>query len=83
MLSRNAWVSSDYIFVDNIINNVVDEGSPKELWSKLETLYLEKNLTKKLILKRELYLLKMAAHDNIIEHMTVFNGILINFKRLM
>lgn len=65
---------------DNIINNVVDESTPKELWSKLEKLYLGKNLTTKLNLKRELYRLKMAAQG--IEHMNVFNGIVDQLEKV-
>lgn len=67
---------------DNIINNVVDESTPKELWSKLETLHLGKNLTTKLNLKRELYKLKMAAQGNVIEHMNVFNGIVDQLEKV-
>ena len=61
---------------DNIINNVIDEDSPLALWEKLEKLYLEKNLTTKLNLKRVLYMLKMEDGANLMEHLNVFKELL-------
>jgi len=67
---------------DNIINNVIDEDSTPALWEKLEKLYLEKNLTTKLNLKRDLYMLKMEDGANLMEHLNVFKELLDQLGRV-
>ena len=45
--------------VDEVMYHVMDEESPPAIWLKLESQYMSKSLTNKLLLKK-LYGLKMA-----------------------
>ena len=46
--------------VNEVMNHVIDEESPTVIWLKLESRYMSKSLTNKLLLKKKLYGLKMA-----------------------
>ena len=45
---------------DVVANNIIDEESACDIWTKLENLYMSKTLTKKLYLKKQLYTLQMG-----------------------
>ena len=67
---------------DNIINNFIEEDTVPKLWEKLEKMYLGKNLTTKLNLKRDLYRLKMEEGGNLMNHMNVFHGLVDQLKKV-
>ncbi|KAM7459649.1 hypothetical protein LguiA_033944 [Lonicera macranthoides] len=67
---------------DNIINNFIDEDTVPKLWDKLEKMYLGKNLTTKLNLKRDLYRLKMGEGGNLMDHMNKFHGLVDQLKKV-
>ena len=46
---------------DEVMYHVMDEESPATIWLKLESRYMSKSLTNKLLLKKKLYGLKMAS----------------------
>jgi hypothetical protein len=45
--------------VDEVLFNIVGEDTTSGLWSKLESLYMMKSLTRRIYLKRQLYNLRM------------------------
>jgi len=55
---------------------VIDEERTKELWSRLETLYMTKNLSDKLYLKKQLYGLCMNERTTVLEHLKFFNKVI-------
>ncbi|KAJ8638856.1 hypothetical protein MRB53_015550 [Persea americana] len=62
--------------------NVIEEESAKGLWEKLEKLYMGKNLTNNLHLKKQLYGLKMEEGCDLMEHMNTFNRMISDLLRL-
>ena len=62
--------------VDKVMYHVMDEESPEAIWLKLESRYMSKSLTNKLLLKKKLYGLKMADGSAIVQHINLFNKII-------
>ena len=67
---------------DEVIHNVIDVEKVESIWKKLESLYMTKNLTNKLYVKKQLYGLQMKENTNLLEHLNKFNMLnthLLNF----
>ena len=62
--------------------HVMDEESPAAIWLKLESQYMSKSLTNKLLLNKKLYGLKMAEGSALDQHINVFNQILSDLNRV-
>ena len=58
---------------DEFIHNILEAKTAKEVWEKLEGLYMRKNLTNKLYVKKQLYSLHMKDGSNLLEHLNTFN----------
>jgi hypothetical protein len=58
------------------------ETSLKELWKKLEGLYMTKSLANKLHLKERLYTIRMAEGTSIQSHLNEFNSICVDLESL-
>ena len=58
---------------DEVIHNIQEAKTAKEVWEKLEGLYMRKNLTNKLYLKKQLYSLHMKEGSDMLEHLNTFN----------
>ena len=56
-------------------NNVEDCTTAKEIWKRLEELYMAKNLSNNLYLK-ELYNLHMSENTDTLQHLSKFNGLI-------
>ena len=54
---------------DEVIYNILEAKTAKEVWEKLEGLYMRKNLTNKLYVKKQLYSLHMKGGSNLLEHL--------------
>ncbi|KAL5796950.1 hypothetical protein ACOSQ2_001770 [Xanthoceras sorbifolium] len=65
-----------------IHNEVMQEKTAKDLWDKLESLYVTKNLTTKLVAKHRLYTLSMAEGASIKSHIDEFSTILMNLENM-
>ena len=63
--------------------NVEDCTTAEEIWKRLEELYMAKNLSNKLYLKKELYSLRMSESTDMLQHLSKFNSLisqLLQFK---
>ena len=58
---------------DEVIHNILEAKTAKEVWEKLEGLYMRKNLMNKLYVKKQLYSLHMKEGSNLLEHLNMFN----------
>ena len=58
---------------DDVLFNIVSETTAAGLWTKLESLYMTKSLTNKILLKRQLFTLSMKEGTKIYDHLNVFN----------
>ena len=61
---------------DEVIYHVMDEESPATIWLKLQSRYISKSLTNKLLLKKKLYGIKMAEGSALDQHINMFNQII-------
>ena len=55
---------------------VMDEEMTIGLWSRLETLYMTKNLSNKLYLKKQLYGPRMTEGIAVLEHLNFFKKVI-------
>ena len=67
---------------DEVMYHVMDEESPTSIWLKLESRYMSKSLTNKLLLNKKLYGLKMAEGSALDQHINVFNQIISDMNRV-
>ena len=58
---------------DEVIHNILGVKTTKEVWVKLKGLYIRKNLTNKLYVKKQLYNLHMKEGSDFLEHINTFN----------
>jgi hypothetical protein len=67
---------------NEVIHNVIDEENAESIWQKLKSLYMAKNLTNKLYVKKQLYGLQIKENTDLLEHFNKFNMLntqLLNF----
>lgn len=67
---------------DDVITEVASEESAAGLWLKLESLYMTKSLTSKLLLKQRLFGLRMQEGTPLREHLDQLNNILLDLRNL-
>ena len=67
---------------DEILYNVMNKETTADLWCRLESLYMTKNLSSKLFMKKQLYSLWMKEGTSILQHLNAFNRILSNLLAL-
>lgn len=83
-MKDNEWISFDQqacstirlCLSKEIKHNVMTVKSAKEIWEKLEKLYLEKSLTNRINLKKEFYRFTMDESTTLQDHLNEFNRML-------
>ena len=68
--------------VDEVMYNVMDKESLTAIWLKLESRYMPKSMTNKLLLKKK-YGLKMAERSSLAQHINVFNQIINDLNQVV
>jgi hypothetical protein len=68
--------------VDDVLFNTVTEKTSIGLWSKLESLYMTKSMTKRIFLKRQLYSLCMKEGTKIVDHLNTCNTLLVQLTSM-
>jgi hypothetical protein len=64
------------LYLENeVLLNIVEEMKIASLWNKLESVY-DKELVKKIFLKRQLYNLRMKEGTKIVHHLNFFNTLI-------
>jgi len=67
---------------DDVLFNIVSEKTAAGLWTKLEKLYMTKSLTNRILLKRQLYILRMKKGTSITDHLNTFNTLLVHLESI-
>ncbi|KAL1201559.1 Retrovirus-related Pol polyprotein from transposon TNT 1-94 [Cardamine amara subsp. amara] len=67
---------------DEVVHQVIDLVNSKEIWDKLEKMYMSKSPFSKLYVKQRLYLFKMSEGSNLIQHVNQFNQITADLGRV-
>lgn len=76
-LEEKAFSTILLCLADEIIIEVSDEKTTASLWQKLESLYMTKSLTNKLLLKQRLFALRMQEGIELRDHLDKLNSILL------
>ena len=67
---------------DDVIIEVADQETAAALWAKLESLYMTKSLTNKLLLKQRLFRLRMQEGTPLRDHLENLNKILLDLRNV-
>ncbi|KAL1187723.1 Retrovirus-related Pol polyprotein from transposon TNT 1-94 [Cardamine amara subsp. amara] len=67
---------------DEVVHQVINLVNSKEIWDKLEKIYMSKSPSSKLYVKQRLYLFKMSEGSNLIQHVNQFNQITTDLGRV-
>ncbi|KAL8502265.1 hypothetical protein ACS0TY_021405 [Phlomoides rotata] len=67
---------------DDVIIEVADQETADGLWKKLESLYMTKSLTNKLLLKQRLFRLRMQEGTPLRDHLDKLNKILLDLRNI-
>ncbi|XP_057248658.1 retrovirus-related Pol polyprotein from transposon TNT 1-94 isoform X1 [Beta vulgaris subsp. vulgaris] len=67
---------------DDIITEVAEEETASDLWLKLESLYMTKSLTNKLMMKQRLFSLRMQEGTSLRDHLDKLNTILLDLRNI-
>ncbi|KAL0750150.1 hypothetical protein Bca101_032153 [Brassica carinata] len=67
---------------DDITHQVMDLTTCKEMWDKLEKMYMSKSLSSKLYLKQRLFGLKMSENGDLVAHVNNINQIIGDLVRV-
>ena len=67
---------------ESVLLNVSGEESAVKLWEKLGSFYQSKSLVNKLFLQKKLFHLRMDENDTVIEHLNVYNTLVIQITSI-
>ncbi|KAL5787072.1 hypothetical protein ACOSP7_004021 [Xanthoceras sorbifolium] len=81
-MDDKALASIQLCLSNEVLREVMQEKTTKDLWDKLESLYVTKNLTTKLVAKHRLYILSMAECASIKSHIDEFSTILMDLENM-
>ncbi|MDV3181192.1 MAG: hypothetical protein Q8830_03180, partial [Candidatus Phytoplasma australasiaticum] len=82
VLEEKAHSTIMLCLADDIITKVAEEETTSGLWLKLESLYMTKSLTNKLLLKQHLFSLRMQEGMPLREHLDQLNTILLDLRNI-
>ena len=72
-LEKRACAMIRACLADEILYGVLEEKTSKGLWSRLHTMYMGKNMCNKLVLKKQLYSLRMQEGEDVAGHIQRFD----------
>eukprot|EP00253_Pinus_taeda_P009679 PITA_09679 len=81
-LDERALSSIPLCLADDVLFNVVSEKTATSLWTKFEKMYMSKSLTNRIILKRNLYNLRMKEGTMITDHLNTFNTLMVQLESI-
>ena len=81
-LDEKALATIQLCLSNEVLCEVIHEKTAKDLWEKLESLYMTKNLTSKLVVKHRMHILNMVEGTSLKSHIDEFNSILIDLENL-
>ena len=79
-MDARALSSIRLCLADDVQFNIVLEKTIVSLWTKLESLYMTKSLTKRIYLKRQLYSLQMKEGTKVADHLNTFNTLIVQLN---
>ena len=67
-LEKRACATIRACLIDEVLYGVLEERTPRGLWSRLHILYMERNMCDKLVPKKQLYSLQMDEGGDVVGH---------------
>jgi hypothetical protein len=67
-IDQRAISTIEMYITDDVLNHVISAISAKDMWEKLEAIYLGKSLSNKLFLKKKLFKLEMKEGEDVMKH---------------
>ncbi|KAI0512123.1 hypothetical protein KFK09_012760 [Dendrobium nobile] len=67
---------------DEVLREVAEEDTALKVWRKLESIYMKKSLTNRLLLKKQLYTLQMEENQALIKHLNDFNKLILDLRNV-
>ncbi|KAI0516536.1 hypothetical protein KFK09_009213 [Dendrobium nobile] len=68
--------------VDEVLREVAEEDTALKVWRKLESIYMKKSLTNRLLLKKQLYTLQMEENQELRKHLDDFNKLILDLRNV-
>jgi hypothetical protein len=65
-----------FCLVNDVLVNIVGQGTTIGLWSRMESLYMTKSMMNRTYFKRQLYNLQLKEGTKIVYHSNLFNTLL-------
>ena len=81
-LDARALSTIHLCLADEVLFNIVEEETTTGFWTKMESLYMTKNMSNKIFLKKHLYNLRMKEGMKIIDHLNVFNTLICQLNNM-
>jgi hypothetical protein len=81
-IDEHAISSIEAYITDDVLNHVVSCTTAKDMWDKLEAIYLGKSLSNKLFLKKKLFKLEMKEGEDVMKHINIFNALINDLNRM-
>ena len=82
LLEEKAHSTIMLCLADDVITEVADQETASKLWLKLESLYMTKSLTNKLLLKQRLFGLRMQEGTQLRDHLDQLNTLLLELRNI-
>jgi hypothetical protein len=81
-IDQRAISTIEMYITDDVLNHVISAISAKDMWKKLEAIYLGKSLSNKLFLKKKLFKLEMKEGEDVMKHINSFNALINDLSRI-
>jgi hypothetical protein len=81
-IDQRAISTIEMYITDEVLNHVISAISAKDMWEKLEAIYLGKSLSNKLFLKKKLFKLEMKEGEDVMKHINTFNALINDLNRI-
>jgi hypothetical protein len=81
-IDQRAISTIEMYITDDVLNHVISAISVKDMWEKLEAIYLGKSLSNKLFLKKKLFKLEMKEGEDVMKHINSFNALINDLSRI-
>ena len=64
----------EMLVTDEVLRNMISEKNAKDIWNRLEEMYIEKSMSNKLNLKKQLFKLQMKEGQDLNKHINLFKA---------
>jgi hypothetical protein len=81
-IDQRAISTIEMYITDDVLYHVISAISAKDMWEKLEAIYLGKSLSNKLFLKKKLFKLEMKEGEDVMKHINSFNALINDLSRI-